>query len=317
MKREQTLSKLFQSACQGWLRDVLLLLIGSLMSAVAVNVFYVPVRLTMGGISGVVSIIYQLTGRGEFLPFGVLFGLLNLPLLILGWRRIHPVFVWRSLIGTLAYAVMIDLTQRPLFHFYETYLNRPLRYGKADPLVFCLIGGVLFGLGLGLIFRGGFTTGGTDILAMVIRKKTSILSVGQYLLIFDALIILASAVAYRDQEEPGFLLALYSFIAMYLTSKSIDVVLEGFDYCRTAYIISDFGDQIAQNILTQLDRGVTGLFGQGMYSGKDRKVLLCVLSRREVPEMIRIVRDIDPSAFIIVQDAREVLGEGFGHHSYL
>ncbi len=297
------------------LRDTGMLLVGSLLAAVAVNVFYVPVKLTMGGVSGIVSIIFQLTGRGEFLPFGVLFGLLNIPLLVLGWRVIHLKFVWRSLVGTVAYSIMIDLTRPALSAFYDAYLDRPLGDGVADPLIFCLIGGVLYGVGLGLVFRGGYTTGGTDILAMVIRKKTGLLSIGQFLLIMDALIILASAIAYRAQPEPGFLLALYSFIAMYLTSKSIDVLLEGFDYCRTAYIISGKSDEIATCIMQKLQRGVTGLNGQGMYTGEDKKVLLCVLSRRQVPEVKQIVADIDPDAFIIVQEAREVLGEGFGHHA--
>jgi uncharacterized membrane-anchored protein YitT (DUF2179 family) len=103
---------------------------------------------------------------------------------------------------------------------------------------------------------------------------------------------------------------------MYLTSKSIDVLLEGFDYCRTAYIISSKSEEIAACILHQLQRGVTGLKGQGMYTGEDKKVLLCVLSRRQVPDIKKIVADIDPAAFIIVQEAREVLGEGFGHHAH-
>ena len=300
-----------------WGRDITYLLAGSLLSAVAVNIFYVPVRLTMGGISGIVSIIFQLTGQGEFLPFGVLFGLLNIPLLLLGWRVIHLRFVWRSLVGTLAYSAMIDLTAPAMTEFFNTYLNRPRSNGARDPLSCCLVGGVVYGVGLGLVFRGGYTTGGTDILAMVIQKKAAFLSIGQFLLVLDALIVMASAIAYRNQPEPGFLLALYSFIAMYITSKSIDVLLEGFEYCRTCYIISEKSDQIAARIIKELERGVTGLRGQGMYTGIDKKVLLCVLSRRQVPAVKKIVMDVDPAAFVFVQEAREVLGEGFGKHTLL
>lgn len=310
-----SIKKPFKRSGRLWFREALTLTIGSLLAAVAINVFYVPIHLTMGGISGVVSIIYQVTGRGEFLPFGVLFGILNIPLLILGWRRIHSRFVWRSLIGTVVYALMIDITQPFLTAFYEHYLYRPVGEFTTDPLLFCLIGGVLYGLGLGLTFRAGYTTGGTDILAMVIHRKSAFMSIGQFLLVMDAIIIFASAIIYRNHAESGFLLALYSFIAMYLTSKSIDVVLEGFDYCRTAVIISDSGEKIAGRLLQELDRGVTGLAGEGMYTGSQKKILMCVLSRRQIPIMKRIVEEIDPDAFVIVQDAREVLGEGFGNYA--
>ncbi len=294
------------------LRNVFLLVLGNLISAVALNIFYLPARLTMGGVSGIVSIIFQLTGRGAFLSFGLLYGLLNIPLLILGWRRIDATFVWKSLVGTVIHSVLIDLTGPGMTRFYEKHLHRAQAHGS-DLLLFCLVGGVLFGVGLGLIFRAGYTTGGIDILAMVIHRSRPALSIGQFILVLDAIIILASAVAYRHMSETGLLLVLYSFIAMYVTSKSIDVILEGFDFCRTAVIVSDHGPDIADRLLTELERGVTAFSGEGMYTGTQRKILMCVLSRRQIPQMKRIVRDIDPQAFVIVQDAREVMGEGFGN----
>ncbi len=296
-------------------REIVLLLIGGLITAFAVNVFYVPIRLTMGGISGIVSIIYQLTGQGEFLPFGVLFLILNIPLVLLGWKMISLRFVWRSLVGSLVYSVLIDLTEPLMASWFADYINRPLATGGADPLIYCLFGGVLYGVGLGLIFRGGFTTGGTDILAIIIKRRLRIFSTGQFLLVLDATIVLASAVAYRNETGPGILLAMYSFIAMYLTSKSVDILLEGFDYCRAAYIISSKSEAIADRILHQLNRGVTSLRGRGMYTGQQRDILLCVLSRKQVPGIKDIVAEIDPEAFVIVVEAREVLGEGFGSTS--
>jgi uncharacterized membrane-anchored protein YitT (DUF2179 family) len=296
-----------------WLREILLLLAGGLIAAFAVNVFYVPTKLTMGGVSGIVSIIFQLTGQGRFLSFGVLFILLNIPLVLIGWRMMSPRFVWRSLAGTLVYSVLIDLTGPSMNRFFAHYIDRPLESGGADPLIYCLFGGVLYGIGLGLIFRGGFTTGGTDILAAVIKRRLKTFSMGQFIMILDTVIVLASAVAYRDEAGPGILLAMYSFIAMYLTSKSIDILLEGFDYCRTAYIISDKSAEIADRILHQLNRGVTSLRGKGMYTGQERDILLCVLSRKQVPDVKEIVSEIDPGAFVIVVEAREVLGEGFGN----
>ena len=159
-----------QNSWTNWTRDTLLLLVGSLIAALAVNVFYVPVRLTMGGLSGIASIIYQMTGKGEFLSFGVIVLLLNIPLLILGYFIISFNFVWRSIVGTIVYSLTIDLTAPFLTNWFTSYINRPLQNGSPDPLIYCLFGGVLYGIGLGMIFRGGFTTGGTDILALVIKK---------------------------------------------------------------------------------------------------------------------------------------------------
>ena len=136
---------------------------------------------------------------------------------------------------------------------------------------------------------------------------------GQFLMILDAIIVLSSVVAYFNDDEPGILLAMYSFIAMYLTSKSIDILLEGFEYCRTAYIISEHCEKIADRVLHDLNRGVTSLRGKGMYTGQDREVLLCVLSKKQVPDLKLIVSETDPNAFVIVLEAREVLGEGFGN----
>lgn len=296
-----------------WARDIVALLIGGLISAFAVNIFYVPLKLTMGGISGVASIIFQLTGQGQFLPLGVLFFILNVPVLLVGWRTINLRFVWRSLIGSAVYSLMIDLTEPTLSRWFIDYINIPLENGQADPLIYCVFGGVLYGIGLGLIFRGGFTTGGTDVLAAAIMRKIKTFSMGQFLMVLDTVIVLASVVAYFNNDEPGILLAMYSFIAMYLTSKTIDILLEGFDYCRTAYIISEQCDQIAERVLHDLNRGVTSLRGKGMYTGQDRDVLLCVLSKKQIPDLKAIVSEIDPDAFVIVSEAREVLGEGFGN----
>jgi uncharacterized membrane-anchored protein YitT (DUF2179 family) len=292
-------------------REIAFLFFGSLIAAFAVNVFYVPTRLTMGGVSGIVSIIYQLTGQGQFLSFGILFILFNIPLLIIGKIVINTRFVTRSIAGTLVYSIMIDATQKLFGEWYTLYIDRPLITGGADPLIYCLFGGVLYGIGLGMVFRGGYTTGGTDIIAMMIKRRNRQFSVGQFILIMDTVIVIASAIAYRETYGPGILMAMYSFIAMYLTSKSIDILLEGFDYCRTAYIISDHSEIIADRIMRDLGRGVTAFKGQGMYTGTDKSILMCVLSKKQVPQLKQIVSTIDADAFVIVTEAREVLGEGF------
>lgn len=299
------------------IKAVVMLIAGSIVSALALNVFFIPARLTMGGISGLVSIIYQQTGQGELLPFGIMVILVNIPILIMGWIYIGSGFVWRSIIGTLAYSVVIDLTEPIMAGWYEEYIRQPLSDGVPDALLFTLFGGILYGIGLGLIFRAGCTTGGTDIIAVLLKRKIKHLSIGQFLMVIDAAIVVLTVFIYRNQDESAVLLAMYSFIAMYLTSKSIDIVLEGFDYTRTAFIISDHSQEIGNRVMEQLQRGVTALNGEGMYTGKSKKVLLCVLSRKQIPLLKAIVLDIDPDAFVIVGEAREVLGEGFGAASDL
>lgn len=287
-----------------------MLVIGSLICAFAINVFYVPTRLTMGGVTGVVSIIYQLAGDRVPLPFGTMVFLFNIPLFLAGMLLIHRRFVVKSLIGTAVYALAIDLTE-PLFsQVYERFLATPAG-NSPDPVLFCVIGGVLYGVGIGIVMRRGFTQGGSDIVAVLIRKYTKTLSIGQLLWVLDAAVVFASAIAYSDVENTGFLLAMYSAIAMYLTSKAIDFILEGFDYRRSVTIITEHGNAIAPRLLDEVKRGVTGLNGQGMYTGNGKQVLLCVVSRNEIQKLKRIVFEEDANAFVTVVETREVLGEGF------
>jgi uncharacterized membrane-anchored protein YitT (DUF2179 family) len=297
------------------IKAVVMLVTGSLVSAFALNVFFIPARLTMGGISGLVSIVYQLTEQGNFLPFGTMVILVNIPILLLGWLRISAGFVWRSIIGTLAYSLVIDITEPFMSGWYKYVFSGSSSGIVPDPLLFTLFGGILYGLGLGLIFRASYTTGGTDIIAVLLKRRIKHLSIGQFLLVIDATVVILTVFFYRNQNESAVLLAMYSFIAMYLTSKSIDIVLEGFDYTRTAYVISDHSEEIGHRIMNQLNRGVTALNGEGMYTGRSKKVLLCVLARKQIPLLKSIVLEIDPEAFVIVGEAREVLGEGFGSSS--
>ena len=291
--------------------EALLMIGGSIACAFAVNVFYVPVRLTMGGVSGLVSIIFQLTGRGTFLPFGVMVMLFNIPLLILGLVNLGRRFVVNSIIGTILYSVAIDATAPAFTRLYDNYINRPLEVGLPDPLIYCIFGGIVYGVGLGMIFRAGYTTGGTDILAKVIKKRFRTFSLGQFVLMLDIVVLLCAAVAYAREPGPSVLLAMYSAIALYLTAQVTDLVIEGFGYAKSAIIISDKSSEIAVRVMQDLDRGITGLHGQGMYTGAQKEVLLCVLPRNQILALKTLVKNIDPNAFMIVVDSREVLGEGF------
>jgi uncharacterized membrane-anchored protein YitT (DUF2179 family) len=183
--------------------------------------------------------------------------------------------------------------------------------GAPEPVLFSVVGGVLYGVGIGIVMRKGFTQGGSDVVAVLVRKYTKVLSIGQLLWILDAIVVFSSAIAYMDVERTGFILAMYSAIAMYLTSKAIDFILEGFDYRRSVIIVSVKSEPIARRILEEVRRGVTGLDGRGMFTGDAKRVLLCVVSRSEIQRVKRIVQEEDANAFVTVTEAREVLGEGF------
>lgn len=293
------------------LRSIFYLLAGSLLSAFAINVFFTPIMLTMGGVSGVASIIYQLTGKGDFLPLGVIVTLLNIPLLILGWRMVSWRFVYKSVIGSTVYSLCLLVTEKPMQHWFSLYFNKPTVNGNPDLLIFCLFGGILFGASMGLILRGGYTTGGTDIVAVIIHRRFPGFTIGKIILLADVLVILSSLFFYIGIQPNVLLITMYSFIALYLAAEFTDIALEGLEVSKVAYIISDKQEEIAQNIFDQLDRGATSLKAKGMYSDRERGMLFCVLSNRQVPRLKEFVKSIDPRAFVIVTEAREVLGEGF------
>lgn len=292
-----------------WIRAYILLIAGSFISAAGINMFYLPFGFTMGGLSGIAAIVYYLTGG--FLPFGTLTFLLNIPLLILGLREISLRFIWKSLVGTFAFSFAIDISD-PFMRVWIKQLTTPINGQMPDPLLFGIVGGIVFGIGLGFIFRAGYTTGGTDILAVFFNRKFPNISLGQIILIIDVVIItMTLIVPHEGVTTSPVLLAMYSFISLFISTKALDIVISGLEFSRTAYIISDHSEVIGEAIMTNLQRGVTALKGRGMYTKTDKTVLLCVLSNREVAKLREIVSSVDNKAFVIVGEAREVYGEGF------
>ncbi len=296
------------------LRRLLMLVGGALIGSFAIHVFFLPATLTMGGMTGLASMLHHLPLL-DLLPFGILIASLNLPIFLLGLFKVSRRFLRDSIVGTLAYTLIIDLCAPLWTAFYRHYLLTETGR-QTDLFLSSLLGGVIYGVGLGLMLRAGFTTGGTDIIGIVIRRRWKLLSLGQIIWVLDALIILGSVFAYRDAVGGGLSLALYSAIAMFFTAKALDLVLEGFDYKRTAFIISTEPEEIAGRIMRELDRGVTALTGQGMYTGESRRTLMCVLSQEQIPYLKEIVKDADPAAFVFVMDTREVQGEGFEGSMY-
>lgn len=252
---------------------------------------YAPNGIAFGGITGVAQIINYLI---PVLPIGVTVILLNIPLFLLGWRLIGGHLLVSSLYAMFISSVFIDVLT-PLHDW------QPM-----DPMLACIFGGVLMGLSLGLVFQQGATTGGTDLIARLLKLKLSWLPMGRLLMGIDLAVILAVAAVFGTLKA-----AMYGLVALYICSIVMDGVLYGMDNAKVAYIISDKNKEISDVLVKDLDRGVTVLHGQGAYTGAEKDVLMCAFKQREITAIKQAVKGVDPAAFLIVCDAHEVLGEGF------
>ena len=224
-------------------------------------------------------------------PVGLTSMLMNIPLFILGYKAMGRVFVVRSFIATVLFSMAIDLIKVPAV--------------TMDPLLGTLYGGVLLGIGLGLILRGGATTGGTDMVARMVHSRFPFISVGMFLMMIDGLVVVLAGVCVGLNE------GLYAMIAIFVTSKLIDMVMARLTQTRACYIITSATDAVTDRIMKEMDRGVTHLMAKGAYSGTARPVILCVLSSQEVVKLKDIVREEDEKAFMFITGAHEALGEGF------
>ena len=269
-----------------------LIIVGaSLMYAVGCSGCYAPNDIAFGGITGVGQIINFLL---PWAPIGTVVIVLNIPLFLLGWRLLGGHLLISSLFAMAVSSVFIDL------------IDSLYQFPPMDPLLACIFGGVLLGLSLGLVFQQGATTGGTDLLARLIKLKLSWLPMGKLLLAVDLVVIVAVSVVFQNLFS-----ALYGLVSLYISSLVMDGVLYGMDQAKVAYIISNRPKEISDTIVRELDRGVTILHGMGAYSGADKEVLFCAFKQRQIVALKRVVKEIDPSAFLIVCEAHEVLGEGF------
>lgn len=271
------------------LREYIFIFIGVLLTAVGLDMFLVPNKIAAGGVSGIATIVYY---AARF-PVGLTMLIINVPLFLIGIRKLGVGFGIRSLFGTVAISLAVDLL--------APVLPVPTR----DPLLASIYGGIVTGIGIGIVFRNGGTTGGTDLAAAIVNNYMK-MSVGVVLFMIDACVIAAAGITFKSAE-----LALYALLTIFLTSRVIDMVQEGFGYAKAALIISDRPREISEAILVQMDRGVTTLKGKGMYTGIDRDVVFSVVTRAEISILKKLVHSIDPKAFVILTDVHEVLGEGF------
>lgn len=270
------------------IRSYGMITVGTFLMALGTRLIYEPLSMVTGGFSGVGIILHSLFG----IPVWVVTLVLNIPLFILARKNHGREFLIKSLYAILSFSAALALI--PLYPVTEQ-----------DFLMAALLGGALHGIGLGLVFSAGSSTGGTDLLSTLMHPLFPVMRVANILGIVDGVIVATGMLIF------GIKTALYSIVAVFVTSKIMDGVTAGMRYAKVVYIISDESHQIAAVIMDQLKRGVTALRGKGMYSGQEKQILMCVVSRREAVSMVKYVKEADNRAFVIVADAREVMGEGF------
>ena len=275
----------------GWLPATI---IGSTIFALGFAFFLQPNDMNAGGISGLAMVAVKLMGFGSV---GTLSILINLPLFLLGGLKIGKRFFVGSLLGMVLSSVLIDAFAA-------------IQFPKTEPLLATMYGGVLCGLGLGVVFIFGASTGGSDILVRLLKLRYRNVPIGQISMVFDGAVVLLTGLAFGDVSK-----ALYTGITVFVCGQVIDAVVYRFDYSKVALIISPEYEKIAQVIAAELDRGATFLHAEGSFSRKDTKVVLTAVKKQQISELKRLVVEIDPNAFIVVQEAHQVLGEGFGRYS--
>jgi uncharacterized membrane-anchored protein YitT (DUF2179 family) len=262
-------------------------LVGSAIVAIAFNQFLLPNQIASGGVSGISTILASVLG---WEPAYVQWSF-NIPLFIAGILLLGRQFGIKTLVGT-------------IFLPFVVFLTKDWAPWTLDPLLGSLFGGIAVGLGLGIVFRGKASTGGTDLAAQIINKYTGF-SLGACVAMIDGLIVLAAAVVF-DIER-----GLYALIGLYVTSKTIDMVQVGIGRSKMTLVITSRQEEVREAILNKIDRGMTKLSAYGGYTDEERPVLMCVVDQTEFTKLKQVVKTIDPAAFIIVTDASEVLGEGF------
>ena len=268
----------------------LMVTLGCVLMGIAINAFYMPNKLISGGIGGVSVILYYLIG----LPMGITSLLLNIPLFVAAYKFMDRSYIVSALYGMLVFSVSLDA-----FHF----LAEKAPYVH-DPMLACIAGGVIYGIGAAMMYRVGGSSGGTDIIGAIINKHYSI-SIGTTGFMFN-IILMFIGVFYFGLEA-----VLYTLLAFFVMFKTCNAFTDGFDYKKNIIIISEHYEEIGNGIIEVIGRGVTYLYAEGAYTHQQRKVLLVVAKLTQVAKIKQIVRDIDPGCFMIIQDANDVFGKGF------
>lgn len=275
-----------------WFIAYSLIAMGAFIMAAGFVLFITPYKIVPGGVYGVSIVLHHLFGT----PVGLIALCFDIPLTLLGIKILGPRFGIKTVVGFVLTAGFVDLL---------TYLWGAQPLVENDALLSSIFGGVFIGLGLGMIFKAKATSGGSDIIAMIVAKYTK-LPLGQLMIVVDSVIVLVGVVAFQDWKIP-----LYSLIVIFITGKVVDVVLQGISYEKTLFIVSNKPQELRDKIINDLNRGGTFLEGKGMYSGNERNIIYTVVNRRELAMLQDFIHRTDPNAFMTVINANEILGNGF------
>jgi len=293
--------------------DYVFITLGAFVMAVGLGVFLVDAKVVAGGVSGLSMAVYYLSdGR---IPVGILIWVLNIPLFIWGVRELGRSFGVRTFWGLTSNAFFVDLLRGAYVRDLRVQDWEAVRYLLEHDFFFSvLLGAVLMGLGLGTVFKFKGTTAGSDIVAAVASRRWKV-KPGTIFLLTDFFVISFAGIVIHQKglspDRPAAVLVLYAFLLLFVSSQLVDMVLFGFDYAKSAFIVSDRSKEIAARIMGTLSRGATALHGRGLYRGVERDILFTVVGRREIHRITEIVNEIDPHAFVIITNVYEVLGEGF------
>lgn len=262
---------------------------GAFIMAIATSLFLLPNQLSSGGIAGIATIFYYLLK----IPMGTTILIFNIPLFIFSVYKLGKGFFIKTIIGTTTFSIFIDLLDK---------LN-PL---TQDRFLACIYGGIIIGLGTAILLKANSSTGGSDLVSILVKEYNSDIRMSNVIIIIDTIIVVLNVLFFKEIE-----IGLYSAIAIYLMGKIIDIIFEGIYFTKLLVIISDKNEEIAEQIGDRVRKGTTGLFGKGMYTNKEKLILICAASRGDVSKVKQISKKIDPKSFIIIANAREVVGLGF------
>ena len=279
------------------IKDIIYSIIGCIFISAGIVFFLLPVKISAGGFSGIATVTYYLFN----LKMGYVIWILNIPLLIIGFFRIGKYFFFKTMFATWFLSFCIDFLE-----------NMNIIFNISDVLLAAIYGGVMIGIGTTCIFKANNSTGGSELLIQIILSYKNNLKVSKLLIIIDSFVVFLNLIVFKQIE-----IGLYSFIVIFLNSKIVDLSIEGVNFTKIVYIISDKNKEISNKILDDLDKGITGLYGKGMYKNSDKLILMCVIKKRELLKLKEIVRKVDKYAFMIISDAVDVYGLGFSKEGKL
>ncbi len=263
--------------------------LGAIIMGIGTSLFLLPNQLSTGGFSGIATILYYFLK----IPMGTTILALNIPLFLIAIYKLGKSFCAKSILGTISFSIAIDLFDK-------------LPSLTDDRLLACIYGGIIIGLGTAIILKSNASTGGSDLLSFIVRTYRPNIRMSRMITIIDTVIVTLNMIFFREIE-----IGLYSAIAIYLMGKMIDIIFEGIYFTKLLIIVSDKNEQIAKQVGERIQRGATGLFGKGMYTQQNKLILMCAASRGDIARIKLMARNIDPNSFIIIANAREVVGQGF------